>query len=51
MVVTIEGPPSKCPECLCDFFLGKKECSGCGNKYEGWKRVRDCREKDKEGVN
>ena len=37
----VEGPPSECPECLMDFVLRKKVCSGCGNKYEGWKEIEN----------
>lgn len=39
--ITIDGPPSRCPECLMDYVLGKKKCSGCDNDYEGWRRVEE----------
>lgn len=34
--VTVNGPKSLCPECLMDFMMTYKKCSGCGNDYEGW---------------
>ena len=49
MVAVIEGPPSRCPECLMDYLMGKKTCSGCGNNYEGWK-TRDQGEKERVGT-
>jgi len=37
-MIKVSGPPSKCPECMVDFVLGKAKCSGCGNDYEGWSK-------------